>query len=613
MAKDPELLRSYPYIEKMRKQAVSVSDTLVLPHLPEIVWPYLSNTDILNQRMGLNSPTYQFSQAEGAMPRLSAQNTEMIFSLHYEELPYEWVQNQFFYVERLFHGGAIAYMRFEVRLQAYQSELTRLEVRLAFVPKLPSLLMKGVMKKQLDKIIKVYADYGQQIRSLQPSALQALLNREENNGAQVQALSQEWQGLMPNSPIPLAIADFIYNAPERYVSQMRPFEIAHLYRLDPLKTLQFFLRATKEGWLASNWDVLCISCRGAKQELEHLHEVGEQGFCESCGISYDVGFDDNLELTFIPKPRIRKVTLKSFCAGSPANTPHIVAQFNLWPQQKQQYKLSLPENPYCFKSVLVSGQSCFELTAQATQKKFELSVPQAIKLSANVGQVQPQFQMQVRNSSEQFMTLKLEQSNFKQRIVSAADANSLSDFHEMFSEQLLQSGVRLRLAQQIVMLIRYQILPEAECADVLDIFNFKIREHHGSCIQTDPEQMLVVFQNAKQALACALVLLHESAQLQAFEAISSESRLAVCLHQGACEIQTTGQQMRYQKGIIDAVQQLDQPFDQPDLVLSETFFKLAGVQEQLSEESEFLTQAEQAASGQRAFRFQAAEMGLPLL
>jgi hypothetical protein len=64
-----------------------------------------------------------------------------------------------------------------------------------------------------------------------------------------------------------------------------------------------------------------------------------------------VDFDQSVELTFSISPKLRKVQAVNYCAGSPQNTPHYLAQLRVPPEEGIQFEINLDESGYILRSL----------------------------------------------------------------------------------------------------------------------------------------------------------------------------------------------------------------------------------------------------------------------
>lgn len=569
-------------VTSLRASARFVSKSFLLSHSPERLWPILSNTDLMNQRLGLAEPEYRFENRSEGGTLMHVRSREGLLSLDYDELPYEWLAPAELWVERLFRGGAISYFRYGLRLTP-MPEGCRVEVSLGYVNRLPDFIVRRLICGNLEKLMSGLKQMVSGLEAEDQDPQLALLERDPVKIAAAEALTRRWAPLMPESPIPAAVARFMMLAPERSVRQLRPLEIARLFVLDPTATLHFFLRATKEGLLLPQWDLLCTSCQGAKVEVGHLHEVGNQGYCDSCGISYNVGFDENLEMTFQPADDVRAVSLRSFCAGGPANTPQILAQANLWPGEQRDWALDLEPGNYRL-AALTLPETVTLRVSEGGPTLVELNLDQTLPKTLSLA---PKGRLLIHNPQAILQTPRLESLSLKPERVSAAQVTALQEFRELFSRELLGAGVKLSLWQQTIVFIELgDTLPLfTELGDYLglerlnelfDLLTQAIREHQGAIVQRLPKGVMAVFQDSALALNAVAQAQRQLTELQSLNPSTPDLRAG--LQQGPCIACSNGERLDYQGLIVLQAQALQQAAAMGEVLLPADLWDLPGLQ-----------------------------------
>jgi hypothetical protein len=86
-----------------------------------------------------------------------------------------------------------------------------------------------------------------------------------------------------------------------------------------------------------------------------LKDIKTDVHCEGCNIDFRVNFDRYVELTFRPNPAVRRVSVSSYCIGSPNWTPHVVAQQLLPGGSKRELLLPLESGSYRLRALELRG------------------------------------------------------------------------------------------------------------------------------------------------------------------------------------------------------------------------------------------------------------------
>jgi adenylate cyclase len=516
-------------LDKLRSQAKKQAKSTVLNFSLETLWPLLSNTDMLNQKIGLDATQNSFSPLEQGGSLMQVETKAAGLSMSYQELPFEWLEPHFLSVERIYHQGLFKYLKFSIFLETV-SESTQVSCQIAYVPTAPDLLIAPAVKDNLNKIVQFWEHLAQTLKAGAKGveAFFAPLGKQEKK---LESLTTRWQKIAPESLIPKYLARYVLQAPERYAGRIRPFELAAIFDLNPLETLRFCLRASWAGDLHLRWDLRCPGCKGPKENSLHLGGVAHQAYCPSCAAGYQIGFDQNLELTFFPDTALRPLEEDHFCAGSPANTPHLAAQINLWPMQAREVSLSLLPGEYALHSLSLQGELLLRISEQGPSS-FELNLDEALP-EAWI-ELSPGARLQLKNAKPYFRCLQIEKTDWDAQVCSAALVSSLQEFRELFATEA---------PSQALPISRLTIL---ECALVEAGDNFSdeelqallmqiIEERDGALVHAQAGRARAVFQDPLDAVR-AIWTLQQRIQALSISATSPNSlNFRAGIAEGVCE------------------------------------------------------------------------------
>jgi hypothetical protein len=102
---------------------------------PDQVWPILSKTDWINRALGLPPVDYEVQPLPEGGSSVKARARLFGLELRWEELPFEWLENEFYRVRRVFATGPLAEADLGVEFRATADGGTRLRVRSEFTPR----------------------------------------------------------------------------------------------------------------------------------------------------------------------------------------------------------------------------------------------------------------------------------------------------------------------------------------------------------------------------------------------------------------------------------------------------------------------------------------------
>ncbi|MGV3525206.1 MAG: DUF5939 domain-containing protein [Candidatus Sericytochromatia bacterium] len=566
---DRSPLREKAHVEALRQQARQVSLSTELDHSPEILWPLVSNTDMMNQKLGMAPTENAFRPTTYGGSQLSVVTKSAGMTLAYEEFPYEWVALHSLSVERIFQKGPLKYLKFGIRLEAISRPKgagTRVTFEMDYVPGILGIVVKGILIMNLKQMVKVFQGYNDKLNQ-GDKGIQVFFESPEPALVKINRLIDNWQDFSSDKLLPQALATYLFAAPDRYASRIRPFDVAQLYDLPPLETLRFCLMATRAGLLHMRWDMRCPSCKGPKENSGHLSGVSAHAYCESCAVDYAIGFDQNLELTFFPDASLRPVNEAHFCAGSPANTPHLQFQANLWPRESREISVQLELGLYAFRSLATRGEQTIMVVPEGADV---LHLELGDDFSEETILVAPRFTLGVKNPKNYFQTLQLENLEWSSEVCTGALVSSMQEFRDFFSQELLAEDTSLPISRQTFLLahLSHQGQPLADTG-YLDLIGDAVREHDGAEVRCQDQTVLATFQDALDALKTAMAVSQHLLEVNHYLTPEQPLSLQISFHEGPCSAISRNGSLDYSGEAVDAVYALQRAAQPDSIVVSE--------------------------------------------
>ncbi|MBF2054298.1 MAG: hypothetical protein IGS03_12675 [Candidatus Sericytochromatia bacterium] len=550
-------LRSADNLQQLRQQAQPVSASVRLPGQPELLWQVLAANDFLNQAVGMQSTRNAYLARPYGSTWMHCSTKNGGLPVAYEEMPYEWLAPHYYKVERIHSKGPLKYLAFGVQLSSAGPQESDVTCTIDFVAHLPAAVARLLIRKEIQRFIKTFRQLADRLAAGTP-VLKAFFDARPAQQAALHALSQRWQTLLPSADIASALADYIYRAPERLAYRLRPFELAEAYALDPLEVLKDCLLLSREGDLHLLWDCRCPGCKGPKESVKNLQNIKAVAYCETCAVSYGLAFDQNLELSFQPSARLRPTQERFFCAGSPCNTPHISWQQNLLPGETRNFVIDLPPGPYILRSLACSREILLQIQTADASAQTRLAIaadfvlndqPEAETLNLLQG-----GQLQVHNGRSHELSLMLENPAWQSQAVTAARAQSLQAFQDLFPQEVLAPHEALPLQNQIFVraeILNPEQLQEPEAPDslpavqqeLLDWLKQHFQAHEGAACPLTENSLLGLFASPFEALSAAWSISQELPLLGLL--YNAAPQLALAVVQGPCEVFAQGQQLAY--------------------------------------------------------------------
>ncbi|MCA1596971.1 MAG: DUF5939 domain-containing protein [Chloroflexi bacterium] len=449
---------------------------------PGRVWPLLSDTEMVNRRIGL-PPT--LARTLGSEPVRVAQVAAHVAGLNliWEEEPFDFVEGHHFRVRRRMNAGPIREFNGGVRLSPTPdgAEVT-VESEFLTANPLGELLVRGMLRKVRREWDRLVAEIEAHLDS--PGAAPYLHDRgspavEERTRQRLAAAEALFEG----EPLAARLFQYLSAASDRELIRMRPFVLAKDWGVDRYEVLGLFLRAAHRGVLDLSWDVLCPNCRGTPARLGRLEDVKTRVHCEDCQVTFDASFDRAVEVTFRPNARYRPLEAAVYCSGGPRNTPHILAQKVLSPGEMATFQ----------------------------------------------GTVRQQFILERTIS-------------YEERLM-ASTVSVYQEFRSLFSSEVLSPDAQLSIQTLPLLftdvqgstLLYGELGDAAAYALVRDHFALLrdlVARYHGGIVKTIGDAVMAAFPSAAEAVGCALAI---HGDLLRFNSTArAPLRLKIGLHQGPC-------------------------------------------------------------------------------
>ena len=596
--RDLDELRDPAYLKRTLSRSVRATTTFELKRSPAELWPFVSNTDMVNRKMGLSAVTYSFRKNAAGGTFVHGRLRAGPLMLDYEELPFEWLAPQFLRSDRVFQNGPLRLMRYEVELSLLPAGGTGALVALTISPPSLGILGKPIIRNFLSRFERVYRDIDsrlEQKRAVIPAV--GFLEDGEAVKKRARALAEDWEGLMPRSAIPLIVAEFISSAPDRFLRRIRPFELAAQHSVNRLEMLRFFLAATRKGYLNMSWDILCPSCGGDKAKSPSLDGVATNAHCDSCDIDYGAAFDRNVEVTFSPATKVRDIGTGVFCFGNPANTSHVVAQHSVDPGEVSLLTLVLPEGRYRLRSPTVGGRMLFEVAGDGSDAVRLEAVLDGELAAQGVSMIGSRVEVEVRNPRPYTQTVRIENLWWLRHATTAAFVTSLQDFRDMFSSEALAPGIRLGISNLAIMFTDlkgstslYDNFGDAKAFSLVqshfDILHRVIAAHMGGIVKTIGDAVMAVFQRAEYAFEAGLSILRELEEWNAGHDEGDRITIKLGFYEGPCIALTLNEKLDYFGSTVNRANRVQDQSRGGEMVLPDRVFREKPIQDILKSEAE---------------------------
>jgi len=556
-------------------------------------WRLLADTDHLNRTIGL--PSVEFSApasppaglsagppadpGSGPLVREARARAFGVVPVRWQEFPFDWVRERRYAVRREFAGGPIASMVIGIELRpaepaepggpAEPGVTVRSYAHCAPASPL-SRLLRGRIRASVDDTLDFCDRYLARKEEGRPDPVPVPKGRPPVNQAQL----DRRLGRLATGPVPPVRRELIAALKERIgegsddqLTAVRPFALADLWGADRLEVLRLFLHATTAGVFELRWEVMCPTCRVPKAETGTLARLPVQFHCETCGIAYDIDFDQRVELRFSVHPSIRKTTSQVYCIGGPLRTPHIVAQQYLQPHEDRPLDLgpSALAGPVQLRTVraahrllLVPGQASpgsrardITLTYSAGRWVGPHSLMREDGLAVPDGS-----RLVLRNQTDGPILAALEDLAWTSQATTAAQVTTLQEFRDLFSSEVLAPGQQLAVSHVAFLFSDlkgstrlYEGLGDAPAYSRVnrhfDFIRQAVSRGGGSIVKTMGDGVMCAFYRLDDALGTALRLQDEVTAWCGEQGIEPPLVLKVGVHHGPAIAMTANGNLDY--------------------------------------------------------------------
>jgi class 3 adenylate cyclase len=415
---------------------------------PAALWPLASNTDRFNRDCGF--PPFQVRPpAPGEAPAAPGvrrlRSTYLGIVGEWEEREFEWVQPVRFSVDRRFSKGPLERMIQSCALAPAPDGGTTMVYEMRVTPR--SLLGVAIvpfaiglsMRRKAERVMRGY-----DLKASKPAV--APETSPQADGVRMPPrLAEIASRLMTRASQPAPMVErlcaYVMSSDDLSASKMRPYALAESWRTDRRETLDLFLHSTRAGMLDFSWEVLCPHCRGSQRGKSDLAGIPSEAHCDSCGIDFTVNFDQSIELTFVPNPKIRTVQRLEYCMGGPQITPHVVAQKRLEPGETFSVTMAYPEGRYRVRTQGLDVQQALRIDRQG-KPSARIEVGKGVA-PADEPLVLPDGVLDVVNADTIARLAVLERVAWGDQAVTAAAVTSRQIFRDLFSHEILRPGERI--------------------------------------------------------------------------------------------------------------------------------------------------------------------------
>ena len=561
------------------------------------LWPFVANTDRLNQAMGLPPARFSTRNDPERGVRRFAETRIAGQRIAWEEHPFEWTEGRRMSVLREFSQGPFAWFVNVVELTPQADGTTLLSHKVSLEPKniLGRLIAKMEIgmkaRRSLGRIYQQIDGFIASGKLTDPTAdafrKSAALSARRRNRLQQRIERLRDCGL--DATVIDTLGQFLEHASDQEVARIRPRAFAERFDLDPTNVLAACLHGAREGLLVLLWDILCPSCRIPSNVEESLAALEGHGHCEACDVDFELDFANSIEMIFRAHPEVRDVEVQTYCIGGPAFSAHVVAQVRLRPGERFEMELALSEGAYRLRGPQLPFVVDLRVARGGSSGRCEirLSRPtprELVPLLRTGSQV-----VTLSNDGPTELMMRLERTASRDDAVTAADASSFPLFRELLPGQVLSPGQMVSVATVTLMMAEidggaelYERLGDGAAFDVireaLVAMENCITQHGGAVVKVVAEGMIATFTDPGSAIKSGVAI---------HTALCSSDReyplaVRVAAHRGPAMVTTLNDRLDYFGSTVHVTKRLLDLGAAGDLIVTDAMIESSEISEFLS-------------------------------
>ena len=569
---------------------------------PERLWPYIADTNRFNRDTGV--PQIEVGPADKQLRNARRKIRLGFYGLpvEWEEQPFEWVKPFRFGVERVYSKGPLARLRMRAELAPNSDGGTHLTYEVWSTPRnIPGAVaipmqLNFVVARRFRDYIQKYDDVASQgvtAEAAAPNTSQSLFDLPRLAGLKQKLIADLETTESPGQKLAVAerLSEFLEHGDDFAVARIRPYKLADDWHEPRRLVLEVCLRATRVGLLDFQWDLLCPLCRGPQESGLSLKDIKTDVHCETCKIDFTVNFDRYVELTFRPNPAVRRVSVSSYCIGSPNWTPHVVAQQLLPAGDKRDVLLPLESGSYRLRALELPGSQDVTVSPEGESSA-------RVTLSRNGWSEEPlhvneEFTLELQNDTDAEQLVILERLEWSDQATTAAEVTALQMFRDLFAAEALRPGEQISVGTLTVLFtdLRNSTQLYREIGDAtafgrvmshFDVVRKSIADHDGAIVKTIGDAVMAVFRCAADGL---LAMLEVQQALAEPADGSSPLQLKAGLNTGPCIAVTLNDRLDYFGSTVNMAARLEGLSSGSDVIISRSVYEDAKVQEMIESDS----------------------------
>ena len=462
MNNEPTSLRLYPETpDKLHASVKSYDFEWTLDATAKQLWPLVSDTDRVNQAIGLPVPKFHYDHS-GSERKILADANFNGMKVRWREHPFQWIVEREMSILREFSSGPFEWVTSTVELFPLAGSRTRLSHRFQVKPRgilgklLTPFQFNFMTKRSLDRVysrLEQLANddscrYACDFSFSKPTRLSSL---QLKNLAQ---RSEQLASKISNRPLAKEFSKLLQAVAQPFAARIRPIPLAEKLECSVEESLRICLNSVEVGLLNMYWDIICPICRVSSGKASSLSRIQAHGHCEVCNLDFEIEFSKSVEVVFSAHPEIRPTEQKTYCIGGPYHAPHVLAQNRLLATQFVDIGTSLTQGSYevCGPQIAEPAEIKVNDQAVASRAEVAVGVPSAPAL--------PDLRsgstcIHIENQSNIEILVRLEQTTGQSESMTASTACQHPLFKKLFPSEVIAPENLVDLSNVYLLAIKH--------------------------------------------------------------------------------------------------------------------------------------------------------------
>ncbi|MEL6316842.1 MAG: hypothetical protein AAFR16_04280 [Pseudomonadota bacterium] len=332
----------------MSESATRESWEFRLSQAPGALWPILSDLPRLHEALDL--PRFVWAPAgAGAGGRRIAQGLQGARGLVWEERPVEWIDGQWWRLERRFSRGPLSLLETTLVLRRSAGGGSIAQFQLTAEPNgvLGRTMISSGYVRRIGEAFMRRAEEADDFlagRRSDPFAPRDLPRAREIQAEAARRLDA-LDAAGPAAAAARALAELVIGGADADAAEMRPKALARRLKLDDRAVIEGCAAAARAGLIRPRHLAICPLCRRAIATADGLERLPLESACDENGRA-PVDLGATVEVVFAPDPALRPVETGMCAAESPAQAPHVLARQLIPPGERRAFPYRPPPGPY---------------------------------------------------------------------------------------------------------------------------------------------------------------------------------------------------------------------------------------------------------------------------